>query len=75
MALRAHSAETRNNIESLLNLHFHRQIQKRPAREPHAPAIPNLPHYCCVGWIGSIGAPPSFSKAFADKRTRPFSSV
>jgi hypothetical protein len=52
-------------------------IEKRPVREPRAPAIPTLPRYSagCVGCNGWIGSPPSTSKAFADKRTRPFSSV
>jgi hypothetical protein len=67
MALRAHSAEG-NNIESRSTTCH---IRKRPARKLHAPAGSELTlarsDYCCVGWIGSIGAPPSFSKAFIDK--------
>src|SRR5262249_10924712 len=44
--------------------------EKRPARITQ-PAVCPLPHYC--GFGSPCGA--SFSNAFADRRTRPFSSV
>lgn len=55
---------------------IHPVTTKKNGRRAFAlPAVVLLTHYCCVG--SPCGAPgaPSFSSAFADKRTRPFSSV